>query len=497
VTRSKDITMISPAQTSLGKTVECDIPQANSQPPELDWQSGRIRFPVSQPNNETDEWSLVVCGDWAPGPESRQTLIENPLGLYGDLLPIIQQTDLAVVNLEGVLIDDDLQPIVKDGIAIKIPTDAIAALSSVPFRLACLANNHIFDYGVEGLKKTRELLERHHIQSIGAGLCAHEATEAKCFQFGDTRLAVVNVAEGEEGRSVNGGPGVAPLDLSCLRAQLASLRAQVDVLMVVVHAGREYLPIPAPYIRAIYRSLVDAGADLVVGHHPHVPQGIEFYKGKPIAYSLGNFAFSMDTPVEYHYLGYLLKARFQGSELSTLEIWPYRIEPDRLSLLMDDPLAAFFSKLEGLSALIADNDRLTDVWDAYADSWLLSPGMQELADNIALLGGEALLVQSALKASLNRFDGASFVHRLARRAIWRGINWLDQRIRSEQSLAEPCRLTQMKRGASILRNRFDTLAHRELYLTALQRVMDDRLGHAPSWASKILTDWKVFWKNGK
>ncbi|TEU22154.1 MAG: CapA family protein [Anaerolineales bacterium] len=473
------------------------VSQASSLSPEFDWQSGWIRFPLSQENGETHEWSLVVCGDWAPRFGLEQAIIENPLGFHGDLLPIMQEADLAMVNLECVLTDDDLQPIVKDGIAVQLPTSTIAGLSIVPFHLACLANNHTCDYGIEGLTKTQELLERHHIRSVGAGLCAKEAEKARFFQFGNTRLAVVNVAEGEEGRSLNGGPEVASLDLSRLRGQLSSLRTQADVLMVVVHAGREHLPVPAPYIQAIYHSLVDAGADLVVGHHPHVPQGIELYKGAPIAYSLGNFALLMGTPVEYRRLGYFLKARFRGSELSVLEIWPYRIGLDGLGLLAGQQLARFLLELEELSAFIANDGRLADVWNAYADSWFVSLGMQELADSIALLGGEALLVQSVLKASLNRFDGDGFAHRLARRAIWQGINWLDQRIRSEQLLTKSGRRTRMRRGASILRNRFDTLAHRELYLTALRRVMDGKLGPAPDWASKLLMDWKVFWMNGK
>jgi len=381
--------------------------------PEFDWQLGRIRFPLSQGNGETYEWSLVVCGDWAPRFGQEQVIAEDPLGFYGDLLPIMQETDLAVVNLECILTGDDLQHIVKDGIAIQVPTSAIVGLSIVPFHLACLANNHTFDYGVEGLARTQELLERHHIQSVGAGLCAEEAERARIFQFGNTRLAVVNVAEGEEGRSASGGPGVASLDLSRLRGQLSSLRTQADVLVVVVHAGREHLPIPAPYIQAIYHSLVDAGADLVVGHHPHVPQGIQLYNGTPIAYSLGNFALWARVPMEYHRLGYFLRARFRGSELSVLEIWPYRIGLDGLRLLTGEQLARFLQELEELSTLIADEDRLVDVWNAYADSWFVSLGMQELADGIALLGGEALLVQSMLKAQLNRFDGDGFAHSLA------------------------------------------------------------------------------------
>jgi hypothetical protein len=473
------------------------VSRTNALSPEFDWQSGQIHFPLAQEYGKSHEWSLVVCGDWAPRLTHQQAIVENPCGFYGDLLPIIQGADLTIVNLEGVLTDDNLQPIAKDGIILHLPTKTITGLSIVPFHLACIANNHIFDYGTEGLIRTQKILERHHIQSVGAGLCAEEAEKARFFQFGNTRLAVVNVAEGEEARPLNGGPGIASLDLPRLQAQLPSLRAQADVVLVVVHAGREYLPVPAPYIQSMYHSIVDAGADLVVGHHPHVPQGIELYRDVPIAYSLGNFVLLTDAPSKYLRLGYFLKARFCGPELSVLEIWPYRIGPNGLSLLADERLASFLLELEQLSALAADDNSLADIWNAYVDSQLVSLELQELADSIALLGGEALLVRSALKASLSRFDGDSFADWLARRAIWHSINWLARKIRSEKLVPESWRLAQMRRGASILRNRFDTLAHRELYLTALQRVMDGKLGHAPDWATESLIDWEVFWMNGK
>lgn len=459
---------------------------------EFDWISGVIHFPSSQKVQELPEWSIVVCGDWAPNPEHIQPIVENLSGFYGDLLPVIRQADLALVNLECVLSDRDDEPIVKDGIPLRLPARAVAGLAEVPFQVACLANNHIFDYGKAGLTETLDLLQRHYIQPIGAGLSAEEAKKVGFFQFGDTRLAIVNVAEGEEARSLNGGPGIAPLDLIPLKLQLSSLRSQVDVLIVVVHAGREHLPTPAPYIRAAYHSLVEAGADLVVGHHPHVPQGIEIYQNTPIVYSLGNFALWMDTPVRYHYLGYFLKAKFYGPQLSKLEIWPYQIQPSGLRLLAQEPLANFLSELRNLSTLITDNSRLENIWNAYADRWLISVGVQELADSIASIGGERLLLQSTLKASLSRFKGNHLLHRLARRALGRGLDWLVGKNQAEQPWSVFYRRPQLKQGASILRNRFDTLAHRELALTALARAMAGQLGQTPEWANQALSDWQVF-----
>jgi hypothetical protein len=461
--------------------------------PEFEWRSGQIRFAPLGHEGGTREWSIVLCGDWAPILGQLSAIVENPAGFYGDLLPILRDSQLAVFNLEGVLTDQNLTPIVKDGELIRLPTNSIAGLSIVPFHLACLANNHIFDYGHEGLRQTLKLLQQHDIQAVGAGLGPQQAEEARIFEFGETRLAILNVAEGEEAKSVNERGGVASLNLLHLQERLSSLRPEVDILVVVLHAGREYLPVPAPYVRSFCHALVDAGANLVVGHHPHVPQGIEIYNGTPIAYSLGNFAFFMDTSVDYHQLGYFIKARFQGARFKALEIWPYRIELNGLTLLTGDQRESFLAALSELSALAADDQRSEDIWNAYADSWLTSLGVQEMAENVAMLGNGALMTASTLRATLGRYNENRFTHRLARRALWLGINWLDQRARSQQSLAELGKSDRARRGAAILRNRFDTQAHRRLYLTALRRVMDGMVGQAPDWAYRLLNDWQVFW----
>jgi hypothetical protein len=104
-----------------------------------------------------------------------------------------------------------------------------------------------------------------------------------------------------------------------------------------------------------------------------------------------------------------------------------------------------------------------------------------------------LLLQSALKASLGRFTGPRLLDRLARRIVGQGVNWLAPKNHDEQLLlASFEQQSQQKQGASILRNRFDTLAHRELILTALGRVMAGKPGQAPEWAKQALVDWQVF-----
>jgi poly-gamma-glutamate capsule biosynthesis protein CapA/YwtB (metallophosphatase superfamily) len=438
-------------------------------------------------------WSLIVCGDWLPGAEQQELLATNPTACYGDVLPLLQATELAIVNLECVLADEPLSPAVKDGETLRVPTQVVAGLAGVPFHLVCLANNHIFDFGLPGLQTTRATLAQAQLQAIGAGSSPAEAATPAIFRRGATRIGVINVAEGEEAAATPDRPaGAASLESAQFQSQLQALRAQVDVLVVVVHAGREFVPVPMPHIRRAYRALIAAGVDLVVGHHPHVPQGVEIYQGKPIVYSLGNFTFFLDSPADYQHRGYLVQVHFCGSTLRKLELHPYDITPTSLRLLTGQQRDDFLRDLTDLSSVITDDERLTAIWDAYTDRWLTTHGLPELAQGIATLGRPRLLMQAMLMATLPHYAGNALHHRLIRRALLAAIRRLGTQ-HTPATLAADRRLAaQYGANAAVLRNRFHTASHRDVYLHALQRVMDGCHGQAPLWAHALLERWQVW-----
>jgi hypothetical protein len=457
-----------------------------SNPKKFDWTNGATQFAVSETPKSRRAWSLVICGDWSPTDTQQRALEANPEKFYADLLPILRDTDLIAFNLECVVSDRELAAIRKDGDILRVPLRALRSLQIAPFRLACMANNHIFDLGRDGLMDTLAALSAYHIRAVGAGEDAVSAESPAIFEIDEMRIAVLNVAEGEEAGAQGGQPGAAILDVTRLPAQIASLRTQADVVIVIVHAGREFLPVPAPHIRHTFRALAQAGADLIVGHHPHVPQGIEFYNGTPIIYSLGNFAFYLDTPVDWQHIGYFVRAQFVGAQLCALETWFYRIEPDGMRLLQDAELAQIRNAISELTELLVDDDKLTEIWNAYVDEWLMRQGREEIAESVALFTGNTVMGQAMLKSAVRRFK----TKRLIRSGMWRAIHWLDKRIQAERRKANWFDSSEVQRGATILRNRFDTPSHRELYLTALQRVMTNQVGRSADWAKNKIMRWQ-------
>lgn len=247
--------------------------------------------------------------------------------------PLFEGVDYAVGNLEGTFTDVGA-PMAKKYVFATDPALA-AGLAATPFRVVTLANNHATDYGIEGLARTIETLEAHGIRWFGAGRDEAEA-----------RRGLVVTAEGQPGIAYLGynafpevhwadgaAGGVARASVEAVREDVARMRAQpgVDFIVVTLHAGDEYRHEVNEEQRAIARAAVEAGADLVVGHHPHVLQPVEAYRDRFILYSLGNFVFDLDaddlaTLGEGPFQGAVAVVTFEVGRPPALEIRAARID---------------------------------------------------------------------------------------------------------------------------------------------------------------------------
>jgi len=194
----------------------------------------------------------------------------------------------------------------------------LASLARAGFHAASLAGNHIYDQGQEGVADTLAALREHAIAAFGAGLDLDAARAPAVLERAGKRFgflsyncvgprlswagrdrggcAYVEVISHYEPEGANpGGPPQAytfpvPATLDAMQADIVALRARVDVLVVALHKGLVHTPaLLAMYERPVARAAIEAGADIVVGHHPHIARGVEFYKGRPIFHGLGNF----------------------------------------------------------------------------------------------------------------------------------------------------------------------------------------------------------------
>lgn len=399
----------------------------------FDWSRGRCDL---QPKHGTHTTRVTVASDWAPIRAYDRLAASQPLALYGDLLPLFRESALNIVNVECALCRD-AAPILKAGPALRAEPERAAPLAEVPFHLACLANNHTFDYGVEGLEQTLTALHRAGLKTVGAGMDGAEAARPQTFAAKGTTLTVLNFAEGEACASVRGGPGAAPFDLRVLEERIRHAKSEGHAVVAIFHGGREYAPVPPPYVVDGLRRLAEAGADAVIGHHPHVPQGLEIHGGRPIVYSQGNFVFSKGENRYFQSMGYLVHLDFSGAALASMAITPYRMKPDGVFQLTGEEREHFLNILQRVSGLLAEPGMVFDAWDAFLDE----------------LGEEGLTTK---------------------------MNSLLQLFERNPRLA-----------AAQMHNLFFTPAHRELYLTGLTRVAENRMGNAPEWARQLVREWRT------
>ncbi len=310
------------------------------------------------------EATIVVAADWAPIRSFEPLVRKTPEAAYGDMLPVLRQADLRIVNCECAL-TASRNPVWKSGSVFKGRPIHVRGLTAVPFEVACLANNHVFDYGLNGFHETLDVLHRNGIRTVGAGLDEPGAWRPLSFTLKTNKISIINFSEGEDTTAAKGGPGVCGWDIDRVTSLVRQRKKRGDCVIAVAHAGLEYIPYPPPYIVKAFRAVAEAGADCVIGHHPHVPQGMEIHKSRPIFYSLGNFLFDQSTNLHYRKIGSCVSLRLTENSLSGFDLHPYKITKEGLIMLKGPEERAFRHKLRQISKPLSSSASIQKAWQAY------------------------------------------------------------------------------------------------------------------------------------
>jgi poly-gamma-glutamate synthesis protein (capsule biosynthesis protein) len=220
----------------------------------------------------------------------------GPTAPLQDVAPLLRDHDLALFNLECPL--SDLGMLLPKRYAFRGATSAVGALKEAGLSVAGLANNHTLDCGRDALLDTIDRLERAGIQTVGAGRNERTAMEGRALEIRGVKVALLAFVAMplELVFDAPDKPSVAPASEEGVATSIRRARTKAHVVIVSFHWGREMDAHASDRQRALAHLAVDAGADLVLGHHPHVLQGVEKYRGRLIAFSLGGFLFDMQRP---------------------------------------------------------------------------------------------------------------------------------------------------------------------------------------------------------
>ena len=264
--------------------------------------------------------TLVLVGDVMLGRGVAQALAGDWEAAFAQVAPVLRRADLAFANLESPL---TTAPQVTTGHDLRASPEAAAALSAPGFDLVSLANNHALDAGETGLAETERALASVGVVGVRAG--SPHCRPAVCvLAFDDS---------------------VAPLDVGMAAAEVAAAAAGTDMVIVSIHWGGEYQAAPAPRQVALARALAAAGADLIVGHGPHVLQRVEWVGETLVVYSLGNFLFDQPYPADCRRGAILLVTACEG-RICAVEALPTAVEQGRVRLAGPEDTAAILDRLD-------------------------------------------------------------------------------------------------------------------------------------------------------
>lgn len=222
--------------------------------------------------------------------------------LSDQLLKKMKRAEVRCCNLEGAVASGGMLSAAKAGPSVRQGEKAIVRLSESGFNYFNLANNHIMDYGKAGLKNTLGIITEvdSAAQKLGADCDAENIYSLhKVYDRNELCVGIISACERGFGVNVGDIAGYAYMLDERFMKLLERANRECDYSIVICHCGAEELEVPLPEVRALYRYFIDKGADLVIGHHPHVIQGSEVYGKGKIFYSLGNFAFdSLSNPLQ-------------------------------------------------------------------------------------------------------------------------------------------------------------------------------------------------------
>lgn len=318
-------------------------------------------------DNGGEEGSMTEDGGADPEPEDSTIrfvfagdilLSDHVLAAYnktGTIGSVVDQGLRDVIDGSDVFMANQEFPFSNRGSAaadkqftFRLPPEKVSLLKEMGIDIVTLANNHALDFGTDALLDTCDTLDEAGIYRVGAGANLEEARKPVIMEIKGKTIGFLGASRVIPVGSWNAtatSPGMlTTYDPTMLLEDIKSAKETCDFVIVYVHWGIERDEYPQDYQRTMGKQYIDAGADMVIGSHPHVLQGMEYYNGKPIVYSLGNFVFGSSIPKTA-----LLTADWDGENLSLVFVPGTSSGGYTRPLTGEDEKQAFYQYLTGLS----------------------------------------------------------------------------------------------------------------------------------------------------
>lgn len=282
--------------------------------------------PVVAPTLSENGYTIIFGGDVMLARDVGYGIKYNSLDPFQDVRGVLSAADLAVANLECVVSDRGIQANKK--YTFRADPAVLPLLKSSGIDMVSVANNHAGDFGREAFVDMLSRLREEGIGYFGGGANIAEAYTLQMALVGDLRVALLAVSNIETPyfAASDNQAGIAWVDDDRIANAIKSMRDSADIIVVVPHWGWEYTEIVSEEQERLAHLMIDAGADAVIGSHPHHIQRDEEYNGKLIVYSMGNFIFEGVGPNAGWSLGELIRIRIGvDKKVAGYDKIPYKI----------------------------------------------------------------------------------------------------------------------------------------------------------------------------
>jgi poly-gamma-glutamate synthesis protein (capsule biosynthesis protein) len=280
-------------------------------------------------------------------------LKEGPQAIMGQTAHMIASADLAMVNLEGVVSAKGKKT--EKSFNFRFDLELPKALFDAGIDVVLHANNHVFDFGKEAFLDSLSLVKEAGVVTVGAGINDEAASEPFIIERGNYIYKVFGIASfprewnGWDGATAAAGPDI-PGMLHSRRGGKDKLKTKLaktenpSLNIVFFHGGNPWVTEPDSFTREIYTELVEAGADLVIGSHPHLVQGFEWVLGKPVFWSLGDYVFTGEDNTIGEEEGLFIHLGFLGDKLIYLEPYALDLSKTKTDVAPAEELEAFYTR---------------------------------------------------------------------------------------------------------------------------------------------------------
>ena len=309
--------------------------------------------------------TIIIGGDTVPTKSNEENLINGqPHMVFNQVMDTFLSADIVVVNLESPLTNSE-KYINKTGPCLKARPETINGLIDAGIDIFSLANNHIMDFGPEGLDETTRTIVGKHARITGAGENLSAARKFLIIQHNGYKIAFISVAEHEFSIAEEYLPGANPFDPFDTIDDIKRARIEVDLVIVLYHGGIEHYRLPSPNLQRVCRKLVESGADYVVCQHSHCIGAYEKYHKGHIIYGQGNLLFDHEED-EMWQTGLILRIVAVDSS-HNIEFIPIVKKGNAIDLAKGTEKERIIEDFNKRNQVITDQRTIQKEWQAFAN----------------------------------------------------------------------------------------------------------------------------------